>query len=254
LLYFLNDNSSILGAGNFGKVISALGEQYRNKVIKILYDVKSCELLKQEGDIQKKARILLKDIIIVPKIYDIFTFPTQFRQQNYLCGLIMDRVPNPEGFISYEQSKNYEKDYIGPVHILLGYDQDDIDTVWGKSMTLTVNGIDNPPRGFHAGPEMMEAIWEDETVSHDLTIDNVAYIMGKSISILIDGGIIPLDLEWIYGGNGQIYLIDFGLCEYGYVDKERFLNGNSSRSISPNYYVPRKGMRGYDAFLKGYWS
>jgi len=250
----LNISGPIIGAGNFGVVI----EDSEKYAVKLLYDLTAKDLLIQEGDIQKKARILLKDIIIVPKIYDIFTFPflhiTQFRQQNYLCGLIMDRVPNPEGFISYEQAKNYEKDYIGPVHILLGYDQDDIDTVWGKSMTLTVNGIDNPPRGFHAGPEMMEAIWEDETVSHDLTIDKVAYIMGKSISTLIDGGIIPLDLEWIYGGNGQIYLIDFGLCEYGYVDKERFLNGNSSRSISPNYYVPGKGMRGYDAFLKGYWS
>jgi len=45
-----------------------------------------------------------------------------------------------------------------------------------------------------------------------------------------------------------------GLCEYGYVDKDIFLNGQSSRSITPNYYVPRKGMRGYESFLKGYLS
>jgi len=254
MIYTFNDNSSILGAGNFGVVLSDTEHNsQQKKVVKILYDINSCDILKQEGEIQKKAYTLLKDIINVPYVYDIFTFPTYFRDQKYLCGLVMDHVPNPEGFINFEDATNYNKDLIGPVHMLLGYDQDDIETVWGKSMAKEVSKT-NPSRGYHAGPEMLEAIWEDENMSDKISIDDVAYIMGKSISALIDGGIVPLDLEWIYGGNGKLYLIDFGLCEYGSVNKNKFLNETSSRSLAANYYVPKKGMRGYNEFLNGYWS
>ena len=260
MIYTFNDNSSILGAGNFGLVLSDTDHNSQTKkVIKILYDIHSCDILKEEGEIQKKAYTLLKDIIHVPYVYDIFTFPTYFRNETYLCGLVMDHVPNPEGFINFENATNYNKDLIGPVHMLLGYDQDDIETVWGKSMSKEVSKT-NPSRGYHAGPEMLEAIWEDENmvgivdIANKISIEHVAYIMGKSISALIDGGIIPLDLEWIYGGNGEIWLIDFGLCEYGKVDKNRFLHEKSSRSIAANYYVPRKGTRGYSEFLDGYWS
>ncbi len=247
----LNLSGALIGAGNFGIAV-----EYNNYAIKLLYDLNSHKELQLEGSLQKEAYKLLKNIpIIVPKIYDVFTFPylQNYRNETYLCGLIMDRVPNPEGFIDFEEATNFSKDYIGPVHMLLGYDQDDIDTIWGKQIGLLVSK-ENPPRGFHAGPEMLEAIWEDESSRHNLTIEKVAYIMGKSISVLIDGGIIPLDLEWIYGGNGEIWLIDFGLCEFGKVNKTRFLHEKSSRSIYANYYVPREGMRGYSEFLEGYWS
>ena len=62
-----------------------------------------------------------------------------------------------------------------------------------------------------------------------------------------------MDLEWIYS-DGKIYLIDFGLCDFGYVDPNRFINGKSSMSLGTDYYVPGEGHRGRKEFILGYES
>jgi tRNA A-37 threonylcarbamoyl transferase component Bud32 len=100
---------------------------------------------------------------------------------------------------------------------------------------------------------MMEAIWEDEGRT-DITIESVAYTMGHALITMIRGGIVPYDLEWIYGGDGKVYLIDFGLCDWGHVDPERYLNHVGSWGLGGDYYIPHKAYRGYEAFLEGYTS
>ena len=226
-----------LGAGNFGVVVAT-----NDITTKLFYDMQSCEAMKTEARIQEKARLLLKDIVSVPKIHDIFNIPISYREKQHLCGLTMDRVPIPEGF-------NIQKH--GVVHILLGYDQADLNTTWSKDFINPISE-ENPPRGFHLGPEMLEDILEDEGVQ--LTIEDIAYKMGLCVSRLLKNGIIPLDMEWIYGGNGELYLIDFGLCEEGYIDKLRFFENKSSQGLYSSYYYPKPGWRGYKEFFEGYWT
>ena len=100
----------------------------------------------------------------------------------------MDRVPTPAGFTM-------------PVHIVLGLadDHPDIDQPWGGDLKRPVSP-DNPPRGFHAGAAMMDAIWADEGRT-DITVDSVAHTMGRALGTCVRGGIIPLDIEFIYGGD-----------------------------------------------------
>ena len=230
---FYLDDANVLGAGSFGIVVSS-----PRSTLKLLYDIRACKELRTEALLQQRAYNLLKDIplVHVPKVHGFYSNQVEYRLKSYLCGIEMDRVPIPEGF--HDQ-----------VHMLLGYDQPDIDTVWSKDYRNPV-GPDNPPRGYFAGPEMLEAIWEDEGV--DLTIEQIAYTMGLSYGTLIAGGIIPMDVEWLYGGNGKLYMIDFGLCEFESVDPLRFLHGKSSRTLHIDYYIPKYGMRGYDLFVKGY--
>ena len=76
--------------------------------------------------------------------------------------------------------------------------------------------------------------------------------MGLALATLIKGGIIPFDLEWIYGGDEKIYLIDFGFCQFGNVDPIKYLNHIGSWGLGGDYYIPHKGHRGYDEFMKGY--
>lgn len=76
----------------------------------------------------------------------------------------------------------------------------------------------------------------------------------RGTAVMLAAGIVPLDVEWIYGGNGRIFVVDFGLCEFRRVDPREFLLGRSSQTLGVNYYVPKPGMRGYMEFVQGYWS
>ncbi len=227
----LNDSAQILGAGSNGLIASN-----KDITVKLFYNCQGSEELQKEADIQIAARKLLKDIVEVPKVHEVFNQQILYKGQKYLCGISMDRVPLVTSF-----------DYA--VHILLGYKQDDTDTIWTRDYRNPPSE-ENPPRGFFAGVEMMEAIWQDEAGS--LVIESVAYTMGLALATLIKGGIIPYDLEWIYGGDGKIYLIDFGFCEFGNVDPIKYLNHIGSWGLGGDYYIPHKGHRGYEEFMKGY--
>jgi len=234
--YFIESIAPILGAGNFG-LVAALS---RDLAIKLFYPPTTPATLNAEAKMQSKAHDLLKGVMKVPYIHRVFSHKTAFRDVEYMSGLLMDRVPTPA-------------DFDMPVHITLGLadDHPDIDQPWGRDMKRP-SAADNPPRGFHAGAAMMEAIWADEGRPADLTIDSVAYSMGQALATCVVGGLVPLDIEFIYGGDGKIHMIDFGLCELGNVDPWQFFYGQSSQTLGVNYYVPKCGMRGYDAFHKGY--
>ena len=228
----INNSAEVLGAGSFGLVASnAL------TTVKLFYDLDNCKIMCKEAQIQEAARKLLKGIVRVPQIHDVVTYTTTFRDKRYLCGIAMDRVPLVPTFTS-------------AVHILLGYKHDDIDVEWSRD-NINPPSEDNPTRGFHASPEMMMDIWSDEGRT-DISIESVAYTMGLALSTLIRGGIIPFDLEWIYGGDGELYLIDFGMCDFGYVEPMRYLEHVGSWGLGGDYYIPHRGDRGYDAFMQGY--
>ena len=226
------DDAAVLGAGSFGLIASNT-----QTTVKLFYDLQNCKDMVKEARIQEAARRLLEGLVSVPKVHEVLSYTTVFRNKPYLCGIVMDRVPIVEGMPS-------------ATHILLGYTQDDIDTEWPRDHKNAITE-DNPTRGFHASPEMMEAIWSDEGRT-DISIESVAHTMGKALAALIRGGIVPYDMEWIYGGDGQIYLIDFGLCVWGHVDPARYLASVGSWGLGGDYYVPHKQHRGYEAFLDGY--
>ena len=147
----------------------------------------------------------------------------------------MDRLRPPEGF---------EEQF----HILLGYKGDDIDSEWGMRMAEPPSDT-NPTRGFFASPETLELIWKEEG-SH-MTIEKIATLMGKSLRLLLDNGIIPIDLEWVWS-NGGLAIIDFGLCELGFVDPIEFLSKRGVRGLADDFYIPHMGDRGYTEFIESY--
>lgn len=224
------NNSQILGAGGYGIVFSS-----GHKAIKLLYDLDACKGLYREAKLQERARELLKGIVRVPAVYSYMNQAIQVKGGSFLCGIEMERVPIlPE---------------IGePLHMLLGYsDSDEVNRSWGRSVALPV-GPENPSRGFFAGPDFLKEILEED----GLTLEGVGGMMGIALRTLLDRGIIPNDLEWIYGGSGRIYLIDFGLCEFGRVSAEEFLNQQGSSGLRGDIYIPQKGDRGYREFLEGF--
>jgi hypothetical protein len=236
---YIADESPLIGAGHFGIIVG--NPRRPTTITKLLYDVHACAALTREVALQHAARAALTGIAEVPRIHSVFSHPTEFQGRPYLCGISMDRVPFPDDFSSC-------------VHMMLGYSSHDIDMDWGRDLSRPV-GPDNPTRGFHAGPAMLEAIWTDEgAAAAGLTIESVAHSMGRGTAAMLAAGILPLDVEWIYGGNGRIFVIDFGLCEFRTVDPHAFLTGRSSQTLGVNYYVPKPGMHGHLDFVRGYWS
>jgi hypothetical protein len=228
-LYF--PNSQPLGAGGYG-IVFPTGPR---TALKLLYDVEACEALRHEAILQQAATLALEGSPVhVPAVLSVSTDPIQVAGKWYLCGLEQERIPVLPEFGE-------------PVHMLLGYDGDDIDTSWGRQTSRPV-GPNNPSRGFFAGPEMLEAIWADEGIN--MKIEGVAYAMGLATKKLLAAGIIPNDLEWIYGGAGRIYLIDFGLCRFGHLTPEEYLARTGSESPAADIYLPQKS-RGVREFLQG---
>ncbi len=237
---FLNfENCGVLGAGGYGIVITS---PIRRKVFKLLYDVTECGALEKEAAIQYRASELFAQqlpAVRVPTLHHVFTRPVTYNKVQYLCGIEMELLRPPEGFD--EQ-----------VHMLLGYKEDDIDAEWGRQMGQPVS-VANPTRGFFASPDTLELIWQREGTAAAMTPERLAYLMGRSLRLLVDNGIIPIDVEWVWS-DGHPYIIDFGLCEFGYVDPFVFLKKAGLRGLADDIYVPHEGDKGYDEFMDGYFS
>lgn len=210
----------------------------KHEVFKLLKDIQSCKKLYEEAKIQNYLHFLFKSHIPqvkIPKITYVNSKPIVYNKTTYLCGIGMEYLNPPAGF--EEQ-----------LHILLGYNNDDIDSEWGMTVSLPVSET-NPTRGFFASPETMELVWKEE--GSDATIEGVAYLMGLALRLMIDSGVLPIDLEWVWSNN-SLWIIDFGLCEFGYVDPFVFLNKKGTRGLADDFYIPREGYRGYEEFMRGY--
>lgn len=228
----LNDQSNVLGAGGYGIVL-----QTRSHAIKLFYEPEACQSLNLEARIQQRATQLLQGIIHVPTISEYTTQPFVWSNNIYLCGIAMKAIKPPPEFGGHQ------------LHMLLGYSGSDIDTVWLKHSGKPA-GPDNPPRGFFASPETLEDHWED--VGSQWTIERVSYTMGRAIGALVKGGVVPNDLEFIYGGDNNLWLVDFGLCRFGNVDPVEFLKRRNSEGLASDIYIPQAGYRGRSEFIAGY--
>ena len=230
-IFNFND-SEVLGVAGFG--IALTHSPYN--AVKLLYDITECEALREEAKLQIAACTILRNIVRVPNITDVFTEPVTWKGIQYLCGIAMERISFPEVFNE-------------PVHILLGYDEPDANQSWGKQMDQPV-GPNNSTRGFFASADFMEAIWEDEGSS--MTVETVAYTMGKALRALIDGGIVPVDLEWLWDGN-EIWLVDFGLCRFGNVDPTIFFFQRGKEGLYSELYTPKEKEKGYAEYYAGFF-
>ena len=233
----INDASTV-GAGGYGIVVRSPRSK---ETFKLLYDIQACEELRTEARLQEIAYRVLKRYLPevgIPKITYVSTEPILFQSSRYLCGIGMKYLEPP---LDFDES----------VHILLGYNQDDIDTSWGRRVGEPVSPVTNPTRGFFASPETAEWIWKAE--GSEMTIEKLTYLMGRAYSLLIKHSIIPVDLEWVWS-EGKPWIIDWGLCIEGVCDKDRILEDKSSSGLGSDFYIPHKGDRGYSEFLEGFFQ
>jgi hypothetical protein len=231
------NSATIYGAGGYGLIVKA----NQKEVFKLFFDLAACNKIKQEAHIQEILfHSFKKDLpeVGIPEItYFNKNKQVEFYKKQYLCGIGMEFIPPPEGF---EES----------VHILLGYNEDDLDTSWGQSQGYAVSQ-ENPTRGFFASSEMMELIWNEERSK--MTIEKMAYLMGSSFALFLKNRILPIDVEWIWSLKRKPYIIDFGLCEQldTPISPVDFLAIKGTRGLDTDIYVPHKTDRGYDEFISG---
>ena len=232
--FFDYNTYSTIGAGNYGIIVKTKS----NEVLKLLKQVDDCNLLRKETIIQNQVYQLCKAYlpeVKVPKLTHYSQDRIRLNNVPYLCGIGMKYVEPPKG-------------YTTQVHTVLGYHESDIDTIWGMRSSEPVSST-NPPRGFFASTYTLLDIWDDE--GSDMTIERLAYQMGKAHRLMLDHGILPIDLEWVWS-NGSLWVIDFGLCEFGHVDPTTFLNWDNHMGLKHDFYIPHEGDIGYAEFLEGY--
>ena len=228
------DSYPVVGAGHYGLVV----QSKPTEVLKLFKQHQDYKALKKEANIQQDVHTLFKDLlpeVHVPPITKYAENSVMYQSSTYLFGIGMKYLEPPAGFDVQ-------------VHVALGYKDSDIDTVWGMHIGEAVSAT-NPPRGFFASSYTLEDIWEDE--GSLVTIEEISYWMGKAHRLMLDNGILPIDLEWVWS-KGSLWCIDFGLCEYGWVDSRLFLENESSNGLKHDFYVPHIGDRGYEEFIKGY--
>jgi hypothetical protein len=228
------DSYPIVGAGHYGIVV----QSKPTEVLKLFKQYQDYEALKKEARIQRDVCALFERIfpqVQVPPIINYAENIVTYKGTKYLCGIGMKYLQPPEGFDVQ-------------VHTPLGYKGSDLDTIWGMRVSEPVSAS-NPPRGFFASLYTLEDIWEEE--GSDMTIQNLAYQMGNAHRLMLDHGILPIDLEWVWS-KGSLWVIDFGLCEYGWKDPLEFLEDSSSYGLHNDFYIPHVDDHGYEAFMKGY--
>jgi hypothetical protein len=231
----ITDSMKTLGAGYSAIVIH---NDKRNQAIKLFRSAYECDAISKESKIQERAFHILKVCVPevrVPRVIFLSNLPIQYGNVPFRCGIGMTYLQPPEGFDE-------------AVHMCLGYHNNDLNTSWGFRIGEDVSET-NPTRGYFAGPDILEAIWRDEHST--MTIEILSSLMGKTYRCLIDNGIVPTDIEWIWS-KGKPYVIDFGLCSEEIVDPIELLHRGGSTGLATDFYIPHKGDRGYEEFLEGY--
>ena len=231
-----------LGGGGYGIVVDASTSSAPSAplalnvalALKLFRDVNSCEKLSMEVKIQKLAYELG---IKTPKIIEHFDKKIIVNIEGvgteFLCGILMEKI---EPLI-----------YGVQFHILLNKNVDtDIDTI------VYTN---DSPRGFYGSPELLEAMFNDlkNGDASDIIffhskylkmgfkkyIQNIAYQMGVMLQTMVKGKIRPIDVEFIIDKYGDLWMIDFGLCEFHENQKlQDFLDDKSWRGLYNDMYIP----------------
>lgn len=227
----ITNKSTVLGAGGFGQIFTK-----QNHVVKLLYDINACKDLENEVVIQTAGRQVLQNIVKVPEIYAHKTIHKTFRQQIYLCGIAMERI---YGLPEYNGEL---------IHLMLG-EPISKSRYKGRQTSKPINA-NNPSRGFFANPTKVIDILDEYDSKY--TLNSIAHTMGKTCRTLINNNIVPIDLEFVYGANDTLSVIDFGLCRFGQVDPIQFLHSKGKEGLASEPYIPQEGHQGREAFLTGY--
>lgn len=237
--YFnFNNNLTVIGAGGYGLVVDN-----NNYIIKLLYNINDYNALENECMIQlDAAKILNNDIDAakVPHIYSHTIKRKTLRGIDYLCGIAMERVLGLPEFGGQL------------VHLMLGASPGEQLNYYAGSKLDEPIGPDNPSRGYFASREKIIDIWDQR--DSQWTIDGAAELIGRTCKLLLNNGIKPIDLEFVYGLDDNIYVIDFGLCRRGTADPQQFLEARGLQGLASEPYIPQEGQLGREAFLRGYWG
>lgn len=224
----------IVGGGGYGIVLYE-GE----KAIKYFYDENACDSLRYEANIQIKVRqLFLENHIKIPKIYNVYT---KYQKLSLGESNIIDVVCGIE--MEYIKPLKCLDNVSSQIHLAFGYNRDDIDTEWLVNSSRI-------SRGFFMSAELLELILDER--NSKLSIDDIVSLMGKGLALLLDNNILPNDIEWIIDDNLDIWMIDFGLCREGKISRIEYLNKTGLEGLANDIYVPKKGMLGYESFLKNY--
>jgi hypothetical protein len=194
----------------------------------------------REGSIQAAAARALSRTLRVPSVHTVTRRPVVFEDVDYIAGIYMDPVPGHEA-IDGEQ-----------VHIPLG---------------ANLEHDEWYPCGFFPTIATLEKLLEFKRSRY--TVQTIAYTMGKAHRTLLDAGIIPDHVKFLYGADDRIWMIGFRHCRMGHMDlgassklAPRTLSGTSSsedpivwlndrrREVEP--YAPREGQRGRPEYLAGF--
>lgn len=230
------DTFPTIGAGNYGLVVRS----DETSVWKLFKQLDEPHAIHTEATIQTAVYNLCTQFcpeVNVPNVTQTLYDIIRYKQTPYLNGIAMNYLQPPNGFETQ-------------VHTLLGYRDNDLDTEWGMRTAYPVSET-NPTRGFFASPTTLEMIWEEE--GSNMTVEQLAYTMGKAYRLMIVNGIVPIDIEWVWS-NGRPWMIDFGLCEFGTVDPEQFYHSKTSRGLRYDCYIPHEGDRGHEDFYRGYFD
>jgi hypothetical protein len=225
-------NFPVIGAGGYGIVVRR-GESEALKLFNTDFDS-----ILQEAYIHTAVYDVIEKCVPevgVPALYSTYQEYCTYNSKHLHCGIEMLYLEPPTGW--NEQ-----------VHMILGYNGDDLDESWGVRMSEPVSS-ENLTRGFFASPETLEEIWLQE--DSDMTIEQLSFLMGRVHRTLLDNSILPIDIEWVWS-NGKPYILDFGLCQFGKKDPFEFMETKGLYGLASDLYVPHRGYRGYEEFIEGF--
>jgi hypothetical protein len=208
-----------LGYGSSGVVVcdNALHPSHALK----LYNMPADEAgILREGSIQAAATRCLPHILHVPSVHTVTRQPVVFQDADYIAGIYMDPVPG-HSEIDGQQ-----------VHIALGANLETDEFL---------------PCGFFPTIATLEQLFAFKQSHH--SIESVAYTMGRAHRALLDAGIIPDHVKFLYGADDRIWMIGFRHCLTGHIDPMEWLN-DRRRDVEP--YAPREAQRGRANYIAGF--
>lgn len=174
----------------------------------------------REGSIQAAAARALSNILHVPSVHTVTRRPVVFEDTDYIAGIYMDPVP---GHQAIDRAQ---------LHIPLGANLERDE--WN-------------PSGFFPTIVTLENLLEFKRSRY--TIESIAYTIGQAHRTLLDAGIIPDHVKFLYGGDGLIWMIGFRHCRMGDMDPLDWLN-DRRREVEP--YAPHGAQRGRPEYLAGF--
>jgi hypothetical protein len=98
--------------------------------------------------------------------------------------------------------------------------------------------------GFYGGPTALEHIWDEEG-SETMEIDELAYLMGRALRIIINGGIVPRRVRWIWSKKA-LYMTHFDDCLWETISVDKYLSEREK-----DIYLPNACYEGYESFVRG---